>query len=272
MRRPQRKDFRLTAARTAILERLVRYRYLRTRHFYQFADAGRTITERAVRRVLHDFWAHGYLRRQVVIAETGRGTLPQYEYAYWLAPAGVQLARERGLCGDDFAATLGDSLRTLTHDVAITDVHLSIERFSRTHNWPLYWQQHGLRRGVNPDALFALTDPGGPGEANTSYYFLELERSREAGYQDGSSALMRRLHLYAEYQASDVCRNDWEWFSEFRVVVVVATEARRRNLLARLAQELPLPMFWLAVEGSDFSAAAFRTPFDHERRAYSFLD
>jgi len=124
---------------------------------------------------------------------------------------------------------------------------------------------------VNPDALFALTDPQRPEHASTSYYFLEVERSREAGYRDGRSILLHRLQRYAEYQGSPACRDDWEWFDEFRVVIVVATEARRGNLLARLSAELPLPMFWIGVEGADLMTPVFRAPGDGERR-YSFLD
>lgn len=272
MGRPRRSEFRLTAERKAILERLTRYRYLRTKHFYALCSTGRNVTERAVRRLLHDFWAHGYLHRRVVVSDVGRSPVPRYENVYWLSPAGVGLARDCGFCDEEVPEAPGRSLRTLAHDVAITDFHLGVERFRGAHEWLLHWQQHGLRRGVNPDALFALTDPRCPSDANTAYYFLEIERSREGGYRDGRSVLLRRLCRYAEYQGSPGCRRDWEWFSEFRVVIVVASEARRTNLLARLSAELPLPMFWVAVEGNDLTAPTFRTPCDYELHAYSFLD
>lgn len=249
---------------------MARYRHLRTSHFYELFGAGRDVSERAVRRLLHDFRQHGFIRRRVVVSDVGGGELPDYENVYWLSPAGVRLARDCGFCDDDFPAASRTSPRTLEHDVAITDFHFGVEQFSRAHGWLLHWQQHGLRRGVNPDALFALTDPGRPGDANTSYYFLEIERSGEGGYRDGRSVLLRRLHRYADYQGSAACLRDWTWFDGFRVVIVVASEARRRNLLARLSTELSLPMFWIGVEGADFAGAAFRTPQDE--RAYSLLD
>lgn len=272
MGRRRRKGFRLTEERKTILECLVRYRYLRTGHFYELHGASQKVSDRAVRRLLHDFREHGYVSRRVVVSDVGRGSLPRYENVYWLSPAGVRLARDCGFCDEEFPGTARTSFRTLEHDVAITDVHLAVERFSRVHGWPLHWQQHGLKRGVNPDALFALTDPRRPGDANTSYYFLEVERSGEGGYRDGRSVLLRRLHRYVDYQGSTACRQDWEWFDEFRVLIVVASEARRKNLLARLSAELPSPMFWVAVEGSDLTAPVFRTACGHERRAYAFLD
>jgi hypothetical protein len=269
--RRRRNGFRLTAERKAILERLTRYRYLRTSHFYALAGAGSTVSTRAVRRLLHDFWDHGYLHRRIVVAEASRDPVPRYEHVYWLSPSGVGLARDCGYCDDAFPTSLR-SHRTLAHDAAITDIHLAVERFCRGQGWRLHWQQHGLKRTLNPDALFALTDPRRPADANTSYYFLEIERSREAGYREGRSVLLRRLERYAGYQGSAACRRDWEWFDEFRVVVVVASERRRENLLARLSAELPLPMFCVAVEGSDLAGPAFRTPCDYESRAHSFLD
>jgi hypothetical protein len=272
MRRGRRNGFRLTAQRKAILKRLTQYRYLRTSHFYALSGAGRSVSARAVRRLLRDFWECGCLARRIVVADVSREPLPRYEYVYWLSRAGVALARDCGFCDDEFLTAPRPSHRTLAHDAAITEVHLGVERFCRTHGWRFYWRQHGLKHGVNPDALFALTDPGRPPDASTSYYFLELERSGEGGYRKGRSGLLRRLHRYAAYQGSAACRRDWAWFDEFRVVIVVASEARRKNLLARLAADLPLPMFWLAVEGSDLSGPAFRTPCDYEERAYSFLD
>ncbi len=270
MRRRRSDMFRLTDQRRRILGELVRYRYLRTTHFYQLHDAGAEVSSRAVRRVLHDFHTLGFLGRRVVVADMGSGRLPHYEQVYWLSPSGVALARACGLCDDDFPLTHGRSQQTLAHETALTDVHLAVERFCALHARELFWQQHRLKRRVNPDALFALTDPARPTEDSTAYYFLELERWREAGHRHGRSALLRRLHRYATYQSSSECRRDWEWFDEFRVILVLATERRRTNLLARLASELPLSMFWIAVEGSDFSGRAFRVP--GVDKAYSFLD
>lgn len=264
--------FRLTDQRRRILRDLVRYRYLRTTHFYHLLSAGAAVSTRSVRRLLHDFRAHGFLGRRVVVAEPSGHLLPHYEQVYWLSPSGVALARACELCDDDFPLAHRRSQQMLAHEAALTDVHLAVERFCRVHARRLYWQQHRLKRGVNPDALFALTDPSRPNDDSTAYYFLELERWREAGHRHGRSALLRRLHRYATYQGSSECRRDWKWFDEFRVILLLATERRRANLLGRLSAELPLPMFWLAVEGADLTGAAFRSPGGDTGRAYSFLD
>lgn len=272
MLRRRRDAFRLTDQRRRVLRDLVRYRYLRTTHFYQLLKAGDDVSSRAVRRLLHDFHAHGFLGRRVVVADASGGRVPHFEQLHWLSSQGVALAQACGLCDDDFPLTHGRAQQTLAHEAALTDVHFAVERFCQLHARELFWQQHWLKRGVNPDALFALTDPARPASDSTAYYFLELERWREAGHRHGRSALLRRLHRYASYQGSSECRRDWEWFDEFRVILLLATERRRANLLARLAIDLPSPMFWLAVEGADLSGSAFRSPGGESERTYSFLD
>jgi hypothetical protein len=209
--------FRLTDQRRRILRDLVRYRYLRTTHFYNLLSAGAAVSTRAVRRLLHDLHAHGFLGRRVVVAEPSGHVLPHYEHVYWLLPSGVALAGACGFCDDDFPLAHARSQRTLTHDAAVRDVHLAVEQSCGDHGRELYWQQHRLKRGVNPDALFALTDPSRSSDDSTAYYFLELERWREAGHRHGRSALVLRLHRYANYQGSSECRRDWQRFDEFRV-------------------------------------------------------
>jgi len=59
--------FRLTEQRKGILKFLHRYSYLRTSHFYEVFGAFTEGTKRSVRRMLHDFWQHGYLEREPII-------------------------------------------------------------------------------------------------------------------------------------------------------------------------------------------------------------
>jgi hypothetical protein len=270
--RRRRTDFRLTTERKTLLKHLVRYRYLRTSHLYTLLGVGTKCTDRAVRRLLHDFWAHGFVGRRIVVAEPGLELTPRYEQVYWLAPSGVALARACGFCDDDFPAIRVRTTRTLAHDAAITDVHLAVERGCREHHGDLFWLQHRLKRGVNPDALFAITDNRLANDENTAYYFLEIERWREAGHQQGRSALLRRLHRYASYHGSDECQADWNWFDEFRVILLVPTERRRDNLVEKLSGDLALPIFWLGVEGSDITKHVFRSPADSVDRRYSLFD
>lgn len=253
------------------MERFVRFRYLRTSHLYSIYGAGTDVTGRAVRRLARDFWAHGYLHRGIA-PPVGTKPVPAGEFAYWLSPKGIAIAESLGVAPESLPCPRPAIARTLEHELAITDFHMAAERFSVSKKVELHWEQYGLRRGVNPDALFAVTDPSKPKAESTSYGFLEIERSRQGGYAGGSSILLRRLKRYAAYQGSPECQRDWQWFNEFRVVVVVTSEARRRNLLALLAEELPLPMFWVTVDGTDFKTNAFLSPVDFRERGYSLTD
>jgi hypothetical protein len=252
--------FRLTKQRRAILDFLCRYIYLRTSDFYTLVRADRDGARRAVRRLLHDFWGRGYLVRRPVIDYDAPGPFPRYENVYSLSSSGVELLRDSGSLDDALTCTPDKSPHSLEHDVWITEFHLAVERFCDVNGRTAYWQQHNLKRTVNPDALFALTDPSRPEDESTSYYFLEIERSRQGSYRDGRSALLRKLDRYAEYYGTERCLRDWDWFDEFRVVIVVANETRRTNLLLQLAELLPHPAFWVSVQGSDLSGDCFLTP------------
>lgn len=262
--------FRLTKQRKTILDLLCRYTYLCTSHFYALVRADRDGAQRAVRRLLHDFWKHGYLVRRPVIDYNAPGPFPRYENVYWLSSPGVELLRDGDCFGGGLICTPEKSPHSLEHDVAITQFHLEVEHFCDVNGWTLYWQQHYLKRTVNPDALFALTDPRRPEDESTSYYFLETERSRQGSYRSGESGLFRKLERYAEYHGSEQCLREWEWFDSFRVIIVVLNETRRINLLDQLSELLPHPAFWVAVQGSDLSANCFLIPGDP--RGHSFLE
>ena len=70
--------FRLTKQRKTILDLLSRYAYLRTAHFYSLTRAEGDGAQRAVRRLLRDFWQRGYAVRRPLIdyaaPEPSRGT------------------------------------------------------------------------------------------------------------------------------------------------------------------------------------------------------
>jgi hypothetical protein len=263
--------FRLTKQRKTVLDLLCRYTYLCTSHFYALVRADRDGAQRAVRRLLHDFWKRGYLVRRPVIDYDAPGPLPRYENVYWLSSPGVELLRDGDWFDGGLICTPEKSPHSLEHDVAITQFHLEVERFCNVNGWTAYWQQHHLKRTVNPDALFALTDPRRPEDESTLYYFLEMERSRRGSYRDGRSGLLRKLERYARYHGSEECFREWEWFDEFRVVIVVKNEMRKENLLALLSENLPEPAFWITIEGSDLTSPVFFSPGDPIAR-YSFLD
>jgi len=267
----KRSAFRMTDERWRLVEQFVKFRYLRMSHLYVLHGAGSAVTERAVRRLVRDFWAHGFLYRRIA-PWSGTQPVPAGEFAYWLSAKGTILAEDRGVARGLLPAPRAAIARTLEHELAITDFHLRAEQSTSSRGLNLFWQQYGLRRGVNPDALFAVTDSTKARDENTSYYFLEVERSRLGGYTDGRSVLLRRLRRYAAYQASPECQQDWKWFNEFRVVILVTSEARRRNLLTLLADELPLPMFWIGGDSASTTSQPFSSPVDFREREYSLAD
>ena len=227
--------------------------------------------QRAVRRLLHDFWKCGYVVRRPVFDYDAPGPFPRYENVYWLSSPGLELVRDGGCFDEGLIWTPEKSPHSLEHEVAITDFHLAVDRFCAANGWTLYWQQHGLKRTVNPDALFALTDSRRPEDDSTTYYFLEMERSRQGSYRDGQSGLVRKLERYRDYHGSETCLREWEWFDEFRLVIVVKNEVRKENLLALLSKDFPEPAFWITIEGSDLTAPVFFSPCGGTA-AYSFFD
>ena len=267
----QRELFRLTKQRKTILDLLRRYTYLRTAHFYSLVRAERDGAQRAVRRLLHDFWKRGYLVRRPVVDYEASGPFPRYENVYWLSSPGLELMQDCGYFDEGLMCTSEKSPHSLEHDIAITDFHLAVDRFCVASGWTLYWQQHGLKRTVNPDAFFALTDPRRSEDDSTAYHFLEMERSRQGSYRDGQSGLLRKLERYKDYHGSEACLREWEWFDEFHVVIVVKNQVRKENLLALLAEDLPEPAFWITVQGSDLTSPVFLSPCAGTT-AYSFFD
>jgi hypothetical protein len=154
------------------------------------------------------------------------------------------------------------SHRTLDHELAITSFHIALEELSRENCLTLYWQQTGLKKGINPDAYFSITNLKKDGKS-TNHFFLELERAKVGNVKDGVPSIMRKLAAYYAYYNSEQCRSDWS-FATFRVVVVLPSELRRSNLLAALRVGYNHRMFWLGTGG-----AHFQTP---PGDTYSFLD
>jgi hypothetical protein len=151
------------------------------------------------------------------------------------------------------------STRTLDHELEISYFHIAIK------NLPLqlYWQQSDLKRGIHPDAYFALTDPSKPAGKNTLHYFLEIEKGKKT-FED----LLKKLGRYYELYNTDKCVKEWG-FKQFRVIVIQKNEIRRGNLLKELAAKYSHRMFWLATEEDRLS---FRTPKDFEETTYSLAE
>lgn len=195
-------------------------------------------------------------------------------HVYGLSDKGVEWALENGCAGHGCKTFDEHSERTLDHELGISWFHIALKAFCERNNLHLYWQQRDLKCSINPDALFAITDPAKPDGQDTLYYFLEMERAKIGNFRNGESSIVRKLGNYYKYYNSDVCETEWETFRQFRVVIVQRTEARRQYLLRELEAIHRHRMFWLSTEQlykQDIGAAIFLTPRDHETETYSFL-
>jgi len=266
-RRTERPRFHLTRAKRTVLAILAEYFCLRTK------DVARLLRNRepngndlrTARRSLQLLWKERIVNR-----------LPYFEldrssggigYVYGLSDKGL------GLCEGGAKSFDEHSARTLDHELEISLFHIAVKRFADANGLRLYWQQSDLKRGIHPDALFALTDPKKPETASTYYFFIEIEKSKIGNVKNGEPSIIRKLGRYAEYYDTDQCETDWN-FRRFRVIIVQRAQVRRENLLRALSEKFPHRMFWLTTEElykRDIGGPIFATPRDYSDRTYSLL-
>ncbi|HET9409263.1 MAG TPA: replication-relaxation family protein [Candidatus Sulfotelmatobacter sp.] len=241
-------DKMLTDHRRTILELLVEYAYLSRRDFYYLIEdtsPSQDSHERKVRRVLQSF--NGCVNRAPIIDFSRSKHFLTYQTIFWLTSRGLALAQEAGIDNGEGKANDEHSPRTLDHEYEITKFHLPLKTLARQNGYDLYWQQRDLKKTIFPDALFAL----GKGEQEF-YYFLEIEKSKAGKYIDGEPQILRKLSKYYSYYNSDLCEREWK-FRKFRVIVVVQTDARRKNLLNHLRESFNHPLFWISTAQDRFS-------------------
>jgi hypothetical protein len=247
----------LTDLRREALRQLAEYHYLTTPQFYDVLGAETDAERRGIRRMLFLLDRSGLVRRSRYTIDKASDPFLRYQFCYRLSQRGLAALGRGG-------ERIEKAPASIAHEVAITEFHLALARRTAagaTHR--LYWEQTNLRRTVNPDALFALTDITRPAARSTFYSFLEIERQRQGHYRNGVSALMAKLQRYAAYRRTPLCERDWRYFSDYRVVVVVATDERRRNLLETLGRVLAKRFIWITTAAdvaSRIGGAIFRAP------------
>ena len=141
-----------------MLELLAEFFCLRTNDLAELVHrrALRETDERGMRRTLSILKEEGYLNR-LPYFDLGqqRGGL---SYVYGLSDKGAQFARAS--LDFPFPKTFDEhSARTLDHELEISLFHVALKRLCASRGISLYWKQKDLKCTVNPDALFALTDP-----------------------------------------------------------------------------------------------------------------
>jgi hypothetical protein len=257
-RRTNHQAFRLTGTKRRTLEILAEYFCLRTRdvaHLLRNREPNQNAL-RSSRRTLELLFKQG-LTHRIPYIEPDRDA-GGITYVHGLSDKGTRIAE--GKTFDDH------SIRTLDHELEISFFHIALKQIPLK----LYWQQSDLKRGIHPDALFALTN-----EKGTFYFFLEIEKSGLGKYINGEPGIIRKLLKYAEYYDTDQCAEDWN-FRKFRTVIVQTNDTRRQNLLEALGEneKLARRMFWLTtgpLYKESIGGEIFCTPTDPETGRYSFL-
>jgi hypothetical protein len=256
----------LTPQRREVLQLLADYQYLRTPDFYHLMKRSGPHEERGVRRLLMLLAQAGLVERSRHAVDDPTDPFLRYQHCYRLTRAGQRVI------GGGHAA-VEKSPASIDHELAITDFHIALAEWTPvTHR--IYWRQTDLKRSVNPDALFAVTDTTKPREQSTIYYFLEVEYSRQGHYRAGDSGLLAKLRRYAEYRRAEACRREWQHFGDFRVVVVLRTRERQENLLRVLAERLPTTAIWTTTAedvARDITGPIFRAPPNSNDTAHSLF-
>jgi len=250
--------FRLTKAKIKALELLSDYYVLRVKDIGLLRGQTDENMRRSTQNTLTSLYREGLVSRLPYFDITM--DLPTRTYAYGLTD---RTAKEYG--GKTFDE---HSVRTLDHELEITDFHIALKRLPLK----LQWNQANIKKGINPDAYFSLTDPKLPEGKNTMHYFLEIERAKIGNIRNGEPSIVRKLARYYEYYNSDECEKDWG-FRTYRVIIVVANSDKQYNLCERLT-DYKHRMFWIATEPAfkeNIKGQIFRTPKDFSSTAYSFL-
>lgn len=257
--RPAQNIRYLTSKRAAFLKHFLSFPYISTEQAYKLAQAKTDSAQRGTRKFLERLYRAGYLLREPIVTQFS--PTPHWQFSYRLSKHGARVTAG--------TFTAEKSPYSLSHDSEITQFH--IELAEKWTNGALYWQQHNLKKTVNPDALFALSRDG----ATAHYFFLEVEKSGLGHYRNGESGLEAKLTRYARYRRTVACKQDWNYFDDFRVTVVMTNEERRMNLLHKLRVSVQQRFIWITTEAlyrGGILERIFLTPSDFGERAYSLLD
>ena len=251
--REPRSGFYFKESDAVLLKRLAEYRFLQPCDFQRLT--GRNIV--SLRRRLRQLSEREYVERLVLPLEreTPVGGPPD-GFVYQLAPRGIRKAKEYGFADEGYRYTREKSNLFLLHDLLITRFHLALELGIRGSPLQLVgWEQRRSvlldsaedgsgRSSVNPDALFGLKDREKAEGQNTTYFFLEIVRSRESEYERQQSNFMRKIEAFVTYhrQGNHTARYG---ISNFRVITVTPTRQRAFNLCAKLRNAgLGSKRFW----------------------------
>jgi protein involved in plasmid replication-relaxation len=272
-----------------LLKYLVGYRFLQPGDFQRLTDRNIVSLRRRLRQLLQQRYVE---RLTLPLERDALVGAPPDGFVYQLAPRGILKAKEYGFADEDYRYAREKSNLFLLHDLLITRFHLVLELAIRSSPFELIaWEQRRSvlldsaengsgRFSVNPDALFGLKDREKAEGQNTTYFFLEIVRSRESEYERQQSNFMRKMEAFLTYhrQGKHTARYG---IPNFRVITVTPTRQRAFNLCAKLRNAgLGSKRFWftdLATVSPDAPARilekVFFTPKDFDAGVlYGFGD
>lgn len=199
-----------------ILELLAEYFCLNIPMLARLSRTTERNAQAIVQRLVKDGKAYGkkYETEQYV-----NGALP---LVVGLTDSSVSQAFREGWATNSTKSFRGHALRTVEHEIKISEFHIALDEFAEQNGWTIQWRQRQLdKNSVRPDALFSL---------NGHYFFLEMERAKLGNYRDGKPQILRKLAHYRDYHDSVACERDFG-FRAFRVITVMRTPERVDNLL-----------------------------------------
>lgn len=238
-----------------ILSALVEYTHLKTGDFYALLKAESENQKRYVRDSLLNMAKPTKRRSQLLRTRpifkspSAGGRFVLRENLYWLSEAGLRQAQEAGLDPDGMGKANDEKGHTiLEHENEISDFHLTLNRKLGESTW---WKQTDIRfdfsagyhqMSINPDALLYC---------ERFYFFLEIEKSKQGKYKDGESGLLKKLRCYHALfdRVAQSWRQKWPEMEGFYVLVVVANQIRKRNLIASIREKIgSTALIWVATE------------------------
>lgn len=266
------RTFHLTEAKLKALSHISQFFCLTCQDlaFLSYGEISPSVL-RSMRRTISLLEKEGLVEWRGLIPRIRRRGSPPLVYG--LTYKGILKVKDEGLSTPATKVFKPNSDNLLPHEYEITLFHLYVERVCKEHGLSLYWRQRDTKCTINPDALFAITDPKKPEGENTLYYFLEVEKTKPGNFRDGQSKITRNLAKYYSYFDTDQCEKEWVNFRKFRVTIVVRNDERRRNLLTALRARYSHRMFWVTTEHlyrEDIGGRIFLTPRDCNTESYSF--
>lgn len=221
-----------------ILDQLATYTFLQSS---QIAELTGRVSRaypptQLVNKRLRELRIAGLIRRFPLPRENDQ-LINQGEYVHFFTRKGAQTYSQ--ITGEKATAPESTTNTYLPHEFLITKFHLGLVKALASHHCAITdWTQRRANlydkfghESINPDAFFGIEDLSKPEEERFSYYFLEVERSRQK-YTAGKTSLEEKFERYLSYSKGPF-QKKYE-VPTFRVLTLMTTGERVQNFLERV--------------------------------------